>query len=269
MSTESDETGINKCGFYEVLQRERGAKARRAPGRVHQAPSAMGQGGGQSPKQLPGCLPLRALLPWALPVDAEGKRAVPGIPRAHSVGSRVPAPHAGAVGAEGQVRGSGRCSLSPRCELIIQMGCPGSGDWRPAPARRAISPAAHVTAALVRSRSTPLPPPTSPPPPSPLSLHLPTPHLPPRRELPAASGQLGTAILGLQRVARERGGIGRPALRAPGLRSGPPPIFGPLLPRLTPPAHFQLPPRASPGREREWSRERGSAREGGRGRCLS
>lgn len=56
-----------------------------------------------------------------------------------------------AVGAEGQVRGAGRCSLSPRCELIIQIGCPGSGDWRPAPARRAISPAAHVTAALVRS----------------------------------------------------------------------------------------------------------------------
>lgn len=141
------------------------------------------------------------------------------------------------------------------------MGCPGSGDWRPAPARRAISPGAHVTAALVRSRSTPLPPPTSPPPPSPLSLHLPTPHLPPRRELPAASGQLGTAILGLQRVARERGGIGRRALRAPGLWSGPPPIFGPLLPRLTPPAHFQLPPRASLGREREWSREREGARE--------
>lgn len=45
--------------------------------------------------------------------------------------------------------GSGRGSLSPRCELIIQMGCPGSGDWRPALARRAISPAAHVTAALV------------------------------------------------------------------------------------------------------------------------
>lgn len=56
-----------------------------------------------------------------------------------------------AAGAEGQVRGAGRCFLSPRCELIIQMGCPGFRDWRPAPARRAISPAAHVTAALVRS----------------------------------------------------------------------------------------------------------------------
>jgi len=53
-------------------------------------------------------------------------------------------------GGDGQVRGAGRGSLSPRCELIIQMGCPGSGDWRPALARRAISPAAHVTAALVR-----------------------------------------------------------------------------------------------------------------------
>lgn len=88
-----------------------------------------------------------------LPVDAK-KGTPPGCPRVclqvRVLGVLGTAGAGLAPGAERQVRRAVPGFLSPKCELIIQMGCPGSGDWRPAPASRAISPAAHVTAALVR-----------------------------------------------------------------------------------------------------------------------
>lgn len=166
-----------------------------------------------------------------------------------------------ARGAQRQVRSASPGFLSPKCELIIQMGCPGSGDWRPAPAHRAISPAAHVIAALVRcavhTSSSSSSPSSRSPPARPHAASFPPP--PGSSTLPASActGSPGSAATectpdGESRVPASR------VLRAPSSAS-----------HL--PAHSQLLPAAGRGRERgsgvqrgrEGERERG--REGGDG----
>lgn len=74
----------------------------------------MGQGGGLSHRPFRGCLPLRGLLPLALPVGGEEKGAVPGKPRARSPSSQVPAPHVGTAGG-----GSRRAGAEPRRLLSL------------------------------------------------------------------------------------------------------------------------------------------------------
>lgn len=161
-----------------------------------------------------------------------------------------------ARGAQRQVRSASPGFLSPKCELIIQMGCPGSGDWRPAPAHRAISPAAHVIAALVRcavhTSSSSSPSSRSPPPaPTPLA----------SRRLPAArhcQPQPAPAAPGARRQsARPTASLG---FRPPGFFGPPPP------PATFPPTPSYFPRQAAGEREEVESREgeRGSAREGGR-----
>ena len=279
MCTESEKPGTNKCGFYKAGQRgdwagRPDAHSDRRTGRL----ALCDRAGISAPGCSRGWPPPRSLLPPGLPagVGVKGAR-----PRGQATTRPARPARLGARGAgqrgghhRGQVRGAGRGSLSPRCELIIQMGCPGSGDWRPAPARRAISPAAHVTAALVRSAvhtssST-----------SPLLLHLhllllflllllstPPPAPTPRasRRLPAARHCQPRPPPGSPRARRRRRAAGAPGtggarLRASSSPRPPPPTARPSRP---------LPTTASGRpRERGSGAEREGALEGGRGRCL-
>lgn len=162
-----------------------------------------------------------------------------------------------ARGAQRQVRSASPGFLSPKCELIIQMGCPGSGDWRPAPAHRAISPAAHVIAALVRcavhTSSSSSSPSSRSPPARPHAASFPPP--PGSSTLPASActGSPGSAATECTPDGESR----VPASRV--LRPPPPPA-------TFPPTPSYFPRQAAGEREEVESREgeRGSAREGGR-----
>lgn len=245
-----------RAAFLRLCGRNPGAAAERAlaPGLQGQA---RGHGVGvRAPGGSWGSPPPGALLPRPLRVGADHRGPPRGAP-ARTRGPRGPRHRTGAAGPgrPGAGAGAARGSLSPRCELIIQMRGPGSGDWRPAPARRAISPGAHVTAALVGSAVH--------------SSSLSTPARPAPRRAPAASPQLRTASLGRRGAAGERDGRGPPTAGAAGTgaRAGPPRIPSPLLPRLLPPppppptSRYRL--RPAPGERGSGARRRGaSGREG-------
>lgn len=211
--------------------------------------------GGHSPGQLLGWLPPRAFL--RVNTEERGPSRGALAPTLLDRGSQHRIRVRQAAAAKGQVRGAGHRSLSPRCELIIQMGCPGSGDWRPAPARRAISPATHVTAALVGSEVH-----TSS---SSFSLH-PTPAPVPRasRHLPAAPHCQPRPLPRSPR-ARRRQAAGAAGIGAP--------VWATSDPQPPPPAtHASRPlPITASGqpREKEGVEPREREREGGRGQCLS
>lgn len=175
MSTRSEEPGINKSGLTAV---PRGSEARRAFGGARLvAFGAQGQSGDVAPGRSGGSS--RSFgAQWASWRPCRTRAHPPQRPlRAPPWPARCGARKLGVRGSEGQVRDAGLGCVSPRCELIIQMGCPGLGIGGPRSAPRYIT-------SRPRHCGT-----CSPRGPHLLPLLLRSPRPPPRCQLPAAAGR--------------------------------------------------------------------------------